>query len=825
MITTKATTNKAITERERNGRRLAYQAAVEGIVLLENDGTLPITPGKIALFGAGAQYTIKGGSGSGEVNVRHTVTVKEGLEKAGFTITTQDWIRRYDKIWKEGKEIFLQECRKKLFPPSTKVLADLMAAEYRYPAGDLIREDEIAESGTDTCLYVLSRQSGEGHDRGDLAGSFRLEQVEIENIRLCAERYARFILIINTGASMDLSPLDEITGIGAIVYMGQLGMEGGRALTDVLTGKRTPSGKLAVTWPKRYEDVPFGNEFGIKDGSHALYKEGIYVGYRYYNSFHIQPRYPFGFGLSYTTFSLETASITLLGTNVNCEVKVRNTGIATGKEVVQVYVSCPQSGLEKEYQRLVSFGKTATLAPGESEILHLQFPVSYLSVYDEKAAKTVLEKGDYVIRVGQSSVDTQATAVLQLAEDIVLSVHRNMCSTEMIITKLHAEAGLKPKAEIEGLPVLRLKKDLFETVHFSYEKKEERFHEDTEAFLDSFTALDMAKFCSGTGLFGENRGFSVPGAVGHTTTDYLDRGIPNIELCDGPAGLRIQRRSTRAKNGKIKPLDTSISLYEMLPNLLTKFILGNPRKEEVLYQFVTGFPVAAMVAQSWNTELARRIGRAVSMEMSEYGVSIWLAPALNIVRNPLCGRNYEYYSEDPVLSGKFAAAITGGVQETPGNYVTIKHFAVNNQEENRYYVSSDLDERVLREIYLRGFEIAVRDGKPRFVMTAYNRINGSYCANSMDLCTEILRNEWKFSGAVMTDWLSTGEDRADAAAALRAGVDLIMPGGKSTVSYLKKAMRNGGLSGTELRRSCGRVLDLILYTERLSVVLTLFVFF
>ena len=221
-----------------------------------------------------------------------------------------------------------------------------------------------------------------------------------------------------------------------------------------------------------------------------------------------------------------------------------------------------------------------------------------------------------------------------------------------------------------------------------------------------------------------------------------------------------------------------------------------------------------MIAQSWNTDLAFRIGRAVSAEMSEYGVSVWLAPALNIVRNPLCGRNYEYYSEDPVLSGKFAAAVTTGVQETPGNYVTIKHFAANNQEENRYYVSSDLDERVLREIYLKGFEIAVKEGKPRFVMTAYNKINDIFCANNRELCTDILRAEWGFDGAVMTDWLSTGGDRADEAKAVSSGVDLIMPGGKKVVKKLKKAVKQGTLFEEALQRSCGRVLDSILESVR-----------
>jgi beta-glucosidase len=217
--------------------------------------------------------------------------------------------------------------------------------------------------------------------------------------------------------------------------------------------------------------------------------------------------------------------------------------------------------------------------------------------------------------------------------------------------------------------------------------------------------------------------------------------------------------------------------------------------------------VAAALAQTWNTDLMEDVGRAVCAEMTEFGVTWWLAPAMNIVRNPLSGRNYEYYSEDPLLSGKLAAAVVRGVQKTPGNYVTIKHFAVNSQEEKRYYVSSDLDERALRQIYVKGFEIAVRESAPRAVMSAYNKINGVYCANNRELCTDILRSEWGFDGIVMTDWLSTGEDRADEAECLKAGVDLIMPGGKKVIKALLKAYREGRLPDAALLRSCGRVLN------------------
>lgn len=809
---TKASLQDVVTEREKKNQALAFEAAAEGIVLLENDGVLPISPCKTALYGAGAAYTIQGGSGSGEVNVRHAVNVLEGLEKAGFTVTTKDWLNRYDEQWKAGKEAFIKEHRKKLLNLSTKVLAELMVAEYRYPAGDIITEPEIQKSGADTCIYVLSRQSGEGHDRKDEPGSFRLTETEIGNIRICASLYDRFILILNTGAIIDLSPLEEIRGINALVYMNQLGMEGGNALAAVLTGSRTPSGKLAVTWAKQYRDYPFADEFGpyAKNSAHARYKGGIYVGYRYFDSFSVSPRYPFGFGKSYTAFSAESENVSLQGTEVKLSVKVTNTGKSySGKEVVQVYVSCPQEGYEKEYQRLAAFAKTGELAPGASETLMLHFPLSLLSCYHENLAETCLDAGEYIVRVGTSSRETVPAARLTLSGPVALSRHRNLCAAYTPICELN-ENSIVTESLPDTLPVLTVDPVLFETETYSYEPKEEAFSERTKKYLDRFSANEMLGFCAGTGLFGENKGFRVPGAVGHTTTAFSEQGIPNRELCDGPAGLRIQRRSTINKKGKIKAVDTAISLYEFLPKHLTKLLLGNPAKEQMLYQFVTGFPVAAAIAQSWNTVLAEEIGRAVSEEMTEYGVTWWLAPALNIVRNPLCGRNYEYYSEDPLLSGKLAGAVTRGVQQSPGRFVTIKHFAVNNQEENRYYVSSDVDERTLREIYLKGFEIVVKEASPKAVMSAYNKINDTYCANSKELCTDILRSEWGFEGIVMTDWLSTGEDRASEAGCLKAGVDLIMPGGKRVVKTLQKAYKEGMITDKVIRQSCGRVLEEIL---------------
>ena len=802
---TNAHLSDQVTESERNHQLLALEAAGEGIVLLRNNGVLPLSPCPLALYGAGARYTVKGGSGSGEVNVRQTITVEQGLQHAGFAIVSNDWLLRYDRRWKARKEDFLKGMRRNLWWPSAKVMGSIMSQEYIYPAGDRLTDAEAIGCGADTCIYVLSRQSGEGHDMTDTEGSFRLCDTERHNIRLCAARFTRFVLVINTGSPIDLSPLDEMEGIDAIVYMSQLGMMGGEALADVLSGRVTPSGHLAVSWPQRYADVPFGEEFAA-DLDRAEYKEGIYVGYRYYDSFDVAPRYPFGYGLSYTDFAIGATTVSLNGEQVTCSVQVTNTGSQfAGKQVVQLYVRCP--GRDREYRRLAAFAKTDLLQPGQKQALWIMFPLSVLSRYEEQDATTVLEEGRYVVCAGVSSRDNSPVAVIRVAETIVLSRHKNLCTSAAKVSVLqHTNMPDIPAK----LPVLEVDSQAFVTRVMDYSVVHDTLSPSALEKMEGLTVDDFAVLCTGTGMSGEKRGFRTPGAVGHTTTDYLERGIPNAEICDAPAGIRLEKRAVQYPNGDIWAVDVSLSVYEFFPKLLLRmFVLGDPNKGQMLYQFVTGFPAEAAVAHTWNLPLVERIGRAVSTEMSEYGVRFWLAPAMNIVRNPLCGRNYEYYSEDPLLTGLLAAAVTRGVQAAPGNYVTLKHYCGNNQETNRFFVSSDMDERVLREIYCRGFEIAVTTSQPRAVMAAYNKVNGVYCPESRELCTDLLRCEWGFDGVVMTDWFSTDQDRANPVLAIRAGVDMNMPGGKKIVSQLKQACRNGELSASELRLAAARVVSAI----------------
>ena len=330
--------------------------------------------------------------------------------------------------------------------------------------------------------------------------------------------------------------------------------------------------------------------------------------------------------------------------------------------------------------------------------------------------------------------------------------------------------------------------------------------------LSNLTLKEMVDVVVGIGMFGGETRFNMPGSVGNTTSKFWDRGLANVALCDGPAGLRIQKRSTVDKHGKVKPVEMAMSVFEAFPDFVKKLMTGDPNKDQVVYQYTTAFPVAEALAQTWNTQLMEQVGDAIYKEMKEYGCTFWLAPAINIHRNPLCGRNFEYFSEDPRLTGLMAAAITRGVQQEEGFYVTAKHFACNNMEENRNKCSSNLSERALREIYLRGFELTVREGGAKAIMTSYNKVNSVYTSNSHDLCTKVLRNEWGFDGVVMTDWFSTNRGLANNALAMKAGNDLIMPGGGSFKSEILAGVKSGLITEEDLRRCCANVIKAILHS-------------
>ena len=809
-VRNKAAFTDAVTPLEKANLKIAYDAAKEGIVLLENDGTLPVVPGKIALYGAGADLTIKGGTGSGEVNERHAVSILEGLEKSGFEVTTKKWISEYRNLYETEEDAYAKNIYKKLLTLNFAEMLNIVGNPFQHPFGQMVTEDDVIESETDTCVYVIARQAGEGADRRIERNDYSISNQEKANIAFCAAKYEKMIVVINVGCSFDMSFLDEIEGINAVIFFCQQGTMGGKAFADILSGKVTPSGKLADTWANKYEDIPFALDYSYINGNvdEEYYREGIYVGYRYFDNFNKKPRYPFGYGMSYTTFSLRVKEVEADGDEVKTVISVKNAGECAGQEVIQVYVSCPSRQIHKEYQRLAAFEKTKILAPGEKQEVVITFSMKDMASYFEADATYVLEEGNYIVRVGNSSRNTKIAAVVNLDETVIIAQHENICKNNKKVIEIIPEK-MEEEALESGIPVLSISAAEFSTVNYHYMTPEIYSSLETDVLLDELTLEDQISLTVGNGMKGGNY-FHAPGSAGVTTVKLLDKGIPNVCLADGPAGLRLQRRSTVTKTGNVKAVDPFISLMKYIPEAGKKVMLGNPDKSPVIYQFTTAFPVGLALAQTWNKELAEKVGEAVGEEMKAYGVTYWLAPALNIHRNPLCGRNFEYFSEDPYLSGMFAASITKGVQKHRGCFVTLKHFCCNNQEDNRNKTNANVSERALREIYLRGFEIAVREGNPGSVMTSYNKVNGTYANNSYDLLTKVLRNEWGFDGTVMTDWFATGNKLGSHALALAAGNDLIMPGGNSAEKEILKAVETGEISETDVKRCAANVLKGIL---------------
>ena len=807
-LLTKASYEYDPNQRELDNLKLAYEAACESIVLLKNDGALPFPHKRVALYGAGATMTIKGGTGSGEVNERHCVTILEGMENRGFTVTTGKWLNSFTAYYKEAKEAYEIEKRKRINIFKLDDIMQMLFDNFRLPVGPAITEEDVAESDTDICVYVLSRQAGEGGDRKAEKGDYLLSDEEVEHIRFCASHYEKFVLVINCGSSMELAALEGIPGINAILYICQLGSRGGDAVADILSGAVSPSGKLSDTWAKHYDDIPFAREYSYLNGNleKEYYKEGIYVGYRYFDSFGVAPAYPFGFGLSYTEFDIRFDSLTSKGTQLTVTAEVTNTGKYSGKEVVQLYTSAPEGELCKEYQSLAAFGKTRTLAPGESQLLKLSFDMTQLASYREADNCYVLEKGDYILRLGNSSRSTQPVCIAALEKEAIISRHTAICPRTSSFEELSAPFISE---ELPELLRVTIPGNAIQTVTYTYETPAACADPKVKAFLDTLSLEEMVEIVVGIGMFGGTTRFTLPGSVGNTTSKFWDRGLANVALCDGPAGLRIQKRSTVNEKGNVKPVEMAMSVFEAFPDFVKKLMTGDPEKYPVLYQYATAFPVANALAQTWNRELLYRVGQAIAREMAEYGCTYWLAPAVNIHRNPLCGRNFEYFSEDPFLAGIMSTALTQGIQVTPGCYVTVKHFACNNQEDNRNFVSSEVSQRALREIYLRPFEYAVRWGGAKGIMTSYNKVNGVYSPNSYDLCTKALRNEWGFQGVVMTDWFSTNRGQADNAIAMAAGNDLIMPGGGSFKKAILKGVKSGKIRAEDVRRCCGNVVKAI----------------
>ena len=908
-FTRTGTTSEEISEREQRHRILAREAAEESIVLLKNDGVLPLPTGiPVALFGAGAGLTIKGGTGSGDVNVRHSVSIYDGFTLARVRVTSKDWIEDYEERYELARQAWkkqiLDECGGST---DGQLFFDTYTSHaFEMPEGRPIEDTDVQDAKT--AVYVISRVAGEGCDRHLAKGDYYLTDHELEDLRVLATLVEKIVIVINAGAPIDLTVLEAMPEVKAILFMGQAGEEGGNACARILLGFVNPSAKLTATWARSYMDYPGAMEFSDvraqldEDNAYGAaetidrdallarsrYEEGIYVGYRYFDSFGVAPRYHFGHGLSYTSFVLTAEAPRAAADGLYIPVTVENTGNPyAGKEVVQVYAACPQpaaiSGKDgvkaaasgemaetlaedagnggagvkasaqakveaKEYKRLVAFRKTRLLAPGEQETMTLHVDgralASFRTDYDAAHGAWVIEAGHYAIFVGSSSEESrlQLAGVVEVAAEKVLEIVPHICPVkdadfhecavpvESLRRKTQAWsdtwATMKQAAQqgkrIAGLcGKLGWTQALGETVWAPGEEPVFRNAQDdldrmAHAIASALEVKDlipllMGEFDMHASALG-SAGQRVPGTAGETSRSLEELlHVPGISMADGPAGLRLSR-SYLVERATGKKLSTGIEA-----NLENGFFASEPaepEKYERWYQFTTAWPVGTNLAQTWNEELLGAVGRATGIEMEEFHVAWWLAPGMNIHRNPLNGRNFEYYSEDPLLSGKMAAAITKGVQALPGVGTTVKHYACNNQENNRMGVDAVVSERALREIYLRGFEIAIKESQPMCIMTSYNEINGVHSANNADLCTEIARREWHFQGVIMTDWATTLDFvGADAAGCVAAGNDLIMPGATSDLENIEQAYAEGRLSEADIRSCAERVLNIVLRTN------------
>ncbi len=818
-------TDPGVKEYEAGHRLISRKAAAEGMVMLENrDGLLPIPAGsKVALYG-GASRIVKGGTGSGDVNEREVVSITQGMKNAGYEITDSDWMDDYERRYTLARFEWKNTIEDKIKKDKMQPFDAYAFTPFVLPAG-MMPEKTDAEYA----FYFLSRIAGEGADRTAAKGDYYISDEEKKVLTEICRIYPKVIAVLNVGGPVDLSFVDELK-IGTLIQMSQPGMEAGNAFADIVSGKVTPSGKLTDTWAQKYEEYPSSPIFSYNKGKSLdeKYEEGIYVGYRYFDSFHKPVRYCFGYGRSYTEFSMEMKdfSIEEKGTEnpiAIVSVDVKNTGTTfSGKEIVEVYCSLPQGRMEREFRRFVGFGKTSLLAPGESEIVDISFPLYLTAGYDCADAKWIMEKGMYGIWVG-GSLDTSAlSAVVSAEEDITFIKVHNICPLKEELHELS-----KPKSDRDSdysrwvsegtdrkLKTIEIGQgDVIEKiVDYDNAPKVSDEAEQITSSLSDAQLISLAKGDPGRGQMSEigSAGITVPGAAGETSSEALGENVPSIVLADGPAGLRIEKSFHVYKGAVIK---------KNIMESMAGDILGAKKQfedpGEVHYQFATAIPVGTLLAQTFNTELIEEVGDMVGEEMENFHVTLWLAPGMNIHRNPLCGRNFEYYSEDPVLTGLMAAAMTMGVQSNPGVGTTIKHFCCNNRENDRMESNSIVSERALREIYLKGFEIAVGLSQPMSIMTSYNRINGVFAANNHDICTEVARKEWGFAGVIMTDWLSTNHSKdCTSDGCMRAGNDLVMPGMDMDDDNIRKALADGSLSHDDLHRSIAYLIDIILESNQ-----------
>lgn len=778
---------------------LSRRAAGEGIVLLKNENqVLPLQPGKkVVLLGKAGEEYIKGGGGSGEVSVAYIRSLFGGLKIK----EAEGKVRLYD-----GLHDFYAADLKKQFAMGRE------PGMTKEPA--LTKEQlEAAAAFSDTAIVAICRFSGEGWDRScDIAGSeqsdvssfweeednrrkagqqifqrgdFYLSNEETELVEQAKAHFTHVIVTLNVGGMVDTCWFHDDEKIEGALMIGQCGMEGALAAADILVGDVNPSGRLVDTYARDLTDYPFTESFH-ESTTYVKYYEDIYVGYRYFETLEKaknRVNYPFGFGLSYTSFSWTASNCAVADGMVFCNVTVENTGSVAGKEVIQLYFSAPQGKLGKPALELGAYAKTKLLAPGEQTILTLTMPVGNMASYDDlgKVQKSawVLEQGDYHIFLGTNVRQVEEVLSYGLEQDVVVEQLSEHLKPRKLEKRMLADGSFEEleQGEYEQFdrPFTEAEYETLEGVmpETRFEKRSKLWGVEKPAqlsdvaegkltldeFMDTLTLEEQVWLLGGQ----PNTGVANTFGMGNNR----DHGIPNVMTADGPAGVRIR------------------------PEL------------EV---YTTAWPCATMLASTWNRELVEEVGVAGAMELKENNLGSWLTPAMNIHRSPLCGRNFEYYSEDPLMAGTMAAAMIQGIQ-SQHVAATPKHFAFNNKETNRKSCDSRLSERAAREIYLKGFEIAVKQAGPWMIMSSYNLVNGWQTSECKELLTDILRGEWGFGGIVTTDWWTRGEHWRE----VNAGNDLKM--GCGYPETVLEAVADGKVSKQQVRDCAKRILELILKME------------
>ncbi len=764
---------------------LARRAGAEGCVLLKNDGTLPLKHGeRVAVFGRCQLDWFYVGYGSGgDVNPPYRVNLMEGLRNAAVPVDEPlaqvyaDWCSSEDHKADQGwwghwpmnhPEMPLEQ--------------------------DMVRE---AAKRCETAVVVIGRAAGEDRENTLTEGSYYLTDEEIAMLDTVCDLFLHTVVVMNIGSIMDMAWTEKYGDkLSAILIPWQGGMESGNAVADVLTGMVNPCGKLADTIAGNYEDYPSSRNFGGSEFN--CYTEDIFVGYRYFETFaQDKVLYPFGYGLSYTSFESRTLDLQWEDGNYTVTVQVTNTGNTPGRETVMLWCKAPQGKLGKAAKVLISYGKTKLLLPHESQPLSLEFDDRAIASFDDTgktgfANAFVLEAGKYEILLGDKSAGT-----LVIPETKLLEQCESVCGIQVPFARMTAreENGkIVPGEEMLSCGSVDLGQRIIDRLPQEIPFTGDRGYQLSDVAngkisLDEFIAQlsdqELEGLTRGEGGMGSGLGVAGnAGAFGGVLPSLREKGISPVITSDGPSGLRLRKYCSLLPNG-------------------------------------------TALACTFDDVLIRELFTHIGKEMIKHGVDVVLSPGMNIHRNPLCGRNFEYFSEDPLLAGRMATAIVQGVQ-SQGVSCCPKHFACNNQETKRNTNDSRVSQRALREIYLRCFEIVVKEARPDVIMTSYNKINGVWSHYNYDLATTVLRREWGFDGVIVTDWWMQRSSSPefpnikDNAYRVRAQVDVLMPGNMdhlqkkyhSDGSLLKTLGKPGGLTRGELQRTAGNVLNLVLKTQK-----------